>query len=113
MIRKWVIHTRSEERPPAQLGANSRVDGSLLSDGCRIDGTAIRSIISPGVHIAEGAVVSDSIVMTDAVIESGAQVDRAILDKRVQIGRDAVLGDGVTTRKIRSGPRVSIWGLRS
>ena len=49
------------------LGADARAQGNLLCDGCRIEGTVIRSIISPGVYVAPGATVRDSIVMTDAV----------------------------------------------
>ena len=90
----WVIHTRSEERPAAFIGPEACVEGNLLCDGCRVDGTVIRSVISPGVYVAPGAVVRDSIIMTDAVIETGAEVDRAILDKRVVVGEGAQLGCG-------------------
>lgn len=88
------IYTRSEERPAVFLGAEARAQGNLLCDGCRIEGTVIRSIISPGVYVAPGATVRDSIVMTDAVIAAGAEVDRAILDKRVQVGAGAKVGWG-------------------
>jgi glucose-1-phosphate adenylyltransferase len=90
----WVIHTRSEERPGALIGETARVDGNLLCDGCRVEGTVSRSIISPGVFVAPGAVVRDSIIMTDAVIEEGAQVERAILDKRVRVEAGARVGWG-------------------
>jgi len=89
-----VIHTRSEERPAALVGPEARVGGNLLCDGCRIEGTVIRSIISPGVYVASGAVVRDAIVMTDTVIEPGAEVDRAILDKHVVVGANARVGCG-------------------
>lgn len=100
----WVIHTRSEERPAALLGEAARVDGNLLCDGCRIEGTVARSIISPGVYVAPGAVVRDSIVMTDAVIEEGAEVERAILDKRVTIGAGARVGWGGDNLPNRAWP---------
>ena len=90
----WVIHTRSEERPAAWMGSEARVEGNLLCDGCRIEGTVVRSIISPGVYVAPGATVRDAIVMNDTVIESGASVDRTILDKRVRIGEGATVGWG-------------------
>ena len=76
------------------MGAEARAQGNLLCDGCRIEGTVIRSIISPGVYVAPGATVRDSIVMTDAVIEAGAEVDRAILDKRVLVAAGAKVGWG-------------------
>ena len=90
----WVIHTKSEERPAALLGAGARVVGSLVCDGCHIEGSVQRSVISTGAYVAAGAVVRDSIIMTDAVIESGAVVDRAILDKRVVVGARAQIGCG-------------------
>jgi glucose-1-phosphate adenylyltransferase len=89
----WVIHTRSEERPAVYVGADARVDGNLLCDGCRIDGTVTRSVIGPGVYIAPGAVVRDSILMKDSFVGEGAVVDRVITDKRVVIGAGAHIGD--------------------
>ena len=90
----WVIHTRSEERAAAYLGETARVQGNLLCDGCQIEGTVVRSIISPGVRIAAGAEVRDSIILTDTQICAGAVVDRAILDKRVVVEEGAIVGDG-------------------
>ena len=91
---EWVIHTRSEERAPVKLGANADVDGTLLSNGCRIDGIVERSILSSGVYVAEGAVVRDSVILSDTVIESGAVVERCIIDKQVRIGAGARVGFG-------------------
>lgn len=107
----WVIHTRSEERPAALIGAEAHVEGNLLCDGCRVDGTVVRSIISPGVYVAPGAVVRDSIIMTDAVIEAGAEVDRAILDKRVRVGAGAKLGWGDDSTPNRDQPNRLNTGL--
>ncbi|HEY6609085.1 MAG TPA: sugar phosphate nucleotidyltransferase [Candidatus Limnocylindria bacterium] len=90
----WLIYTRSEERPPARLGPESRVVRSMISHGCVIDGTVERSVLSPGVRVAAGATVRDSIVMFDAVIGESATVDRAIVDKEAWIGADATVGVG-------------------
>lgn len=92
--REWVIHTRSEERPPVNLRTGATVLHSLISDGCCIEGTVEYSVLSPGVRVARGAVVRYSIVMTDTVIEQGAIVDRSIVDKKVVIGAGAHLGYG-------------------
>ncbi len=90
----WVIHTRSEERPPAKIGPHAQVAGNLLSNGCIVEGTVERSIISPGVYISEGAIVRDSIVMNDTWIGTGATIDRAIIDKEVRVGEDVHIGFG-------------------
>ncbi len=92
--RDWVVHTRSEERPPARIGPTASVHRSLISHGCLIAGTVERSVLSPGVRVDPGAVVRDSIVMFDCVIRAGAVIDRAILDKEVQVGPNAIVGMG-------------------
>jgi glucose-1-phosphate adenylyltransferase len=108
---EWVIHTRSEERPPALIGSEARVEGNLLCDGCQVEGTIVRSIISPGAYVAPGAVVRDAIVMNDTVVETGAEVDRAILDKRVRVGRGAKLGFGDDNTPNRRWPERLNTGL--
>jgi glucose-1-phosphate adenylyltransferase len=91
---EWLIHTRSEERAPARVGPTASVHRSLISHGCQIWGTVERSVLSPGVRVDPGAVVRDSIIMFDTVIRAGAVVDRAIVDKNVTIGPNAVVGFG-------------------
>ncbi len=109
---EWVIHTRSEERPPVLLGDEAVIEGSLLCDGARVEGTVIRSVISPGVYIAPGAVVRDSIVLTDAVIEAGAVLDKVIVDKESRIGEAAVIGvDDEVNAPNRELPTVLNTGL--
>ena len=90
----WVIHTRSEERPPAKIGPHAQVAGNLLSNGCIVEGTVERSIISPGVYLSQGATVRDSIVMNDTWIGANATIDRAVIDKEARIGEDVHIGFG-------------------
>jgi len=92
--RDWVIHTRSEERPPVNIRTGATVSHSLITDGCVIEGSVEYSVLSPGVHVERGAVVRHSIVMTDSVIEAGSVVDRCIVDKQVNVGQGAYLGWG-------------------
>ena len=92
--REWIIHTRSEERPPVNVRGEARVVHSLITDGCVIEGTVERSVLSPGVVVGRGAVVRHSIVLTDTVIEEGAILDHAILDKCVRVGAEAQVGWG-------------------
>jgi glucose-1-phosphate adenylyltransferase len=105
---EWVIHTRSEERPAVYVGAHARVDGNLLCDGCRIDGTVTRSVIGPGVYVAPNAVVRDTILMKDTFVGEGAILDRVIADKRVVIGAGAHIGaDGDNTPNHQSPARLN------
>lgn len=105
---EWVIHTRSEERPAVYVGADARVDGNLLCDGCRIDGTVTRSVVGPGVYVAPGAVVRDSILMKDTFVGEGAILDRIITDKRVVVGAGAQVGvNGDNTPNQQSPTRLN------
>jgi glucose-1-phosphate adenylyltransferase len=108
---EWVVHTRSEERPAALIGAEARVEGNLLCDGCQVYGTVIRSVIAPGVVVAPGAVVRDSILMTDTHVAAGAVVDRCILDKEVTVGEGARLGDGEDNTPNQAAPEQLNTGL--
>jgi glucose-1-phosphate adenylyltransferase len=101
--RSWIIHTRTEERPPARLPASAHVYASMICDGCYIglDTRVESSVLSPGVVIRPGAVVRESIVLTDSVIESGAVIERAIIDKRSHIGENARVGGGVADANIK------------
>jgi glucose-1-phosphate adenylyltransferase len=93
--RTWVIHTRSEERPPIHIQSSANVIDSMITDGSVISAGATieRSILSPGVYVGPGAVVRESIIMTDTYIDAGAVVERCITDKYVKIGNNAVVGE--------------------
>lgn len=97
---EWEIRTNIEtdgrmaDRPPARFGNNTHLQCSMISAGCDIRGTVVNSVLSPGVVVAEGAVVRNSILFTDCVVEKNATVDLAILDKLVRVGSGAVVGSG-------------------
>ena len=92
--RTWVIHTKSEERPPVRVESTATIINSLITDGAVIANGALveRSILSPGVYVGPGAVVRDSILLTDAYVEAGARIERCIIDKIAVIGEGATVG---------------------
>ena len=101
--RRWVIHTRTEERPPVRFPDEAQVYASMITDGCFIEAGARveSSVLSPGVIVRAGAIVRESILLTDCVVESGAVVERSILDKRVIVGENARVGGGAHSPEIR------------
>jgi len=92
--RTWVIHTRSEERPPVRVDTHATIRNSLITDGAVISAGAVveRSVLSPGVYVGPNAIVRDSVILNDAYIEAGARVERAIIDKIVVVGHGATVG---------------------
>ena len=91
---RWVIHTRTEERPPARMHRASEISDSLICDGCTIEPGAkvIRSVLGPGTTVKSGASVEDSILLTDTLVDESAVVQCSITDKRVKIGSGSKLG---------------------
>jgi len=82
------------DRCPARFVDGCVVDGSMISAGCVIEGEVINSVLSPGVRVGKNVRIRDSIILHDCVLEEGSVVDLAILDKRVLVGRGAVVGQG-------------------
>ena len=93
------------DRAPAQFLSGSRTSSSLVSAGCIIEGTVVNSVLSPGVWVKKGAVVTNSVVFEDCVLEEQAKVDLAILDKREL--RDFLKGFDL---KAVDAPAVQVYG---
>jgi glucose-1-phosphate adenylyltransferase len=99
-LAAWGLRTNVEEdgrisdRPPTQISNKSSVKNSVISPGCVIEGQVVNSILSPGVYVARGAKVVDSVVMHNSRILAGAQVTECILDKKVTVGEKTALGTG-------------------
>ncbi len=92
--RTWIIHTRSEERPPVRIHSGSQIGHSYITDGAIVARGAVveNSVLSPGVYIGPNAVIRDSVILNDSYVEAGAVVERCILDKIVVVGRNARVG---------------------
>lgn len=93
--RSWIIHTRSEERPPVRIDRGAIVEDSMITDGSIICAGArvVRSVLSPGVYVGPNALVYESVVLTDSYIEKDASIERAIIDKGVIVGQGAHVGE--------------------
>jgi len=92
--RSWIIHTRTEERPPVWISNGAVISNSMLTDGCIIHSGAHidNSVLSPGVIVNPGAIVRESVLLTDTVVDRGATIERTIIDKRVIIGGNSRIG---------------------
>jgi len=101
--RRWPVYTRSEGLPPARLAPGAAVRRSIVADGCDIAGRVENSVLFPGVSVAAGAVVKDSIVMNSSRLLKGCSLDRAVLDKAVVVGEDARIGTGKDFSSLREG----------
>jgi glucose-1-phosphate adenylyltransferase len=88
------VLTQHQERPPSKHGPQAVVSRSLVSSGAIVNGTVRNSVISPGVFVAEGAQIVDSILFDDVSVREGCSVHRCIVDKRVELNRWSHAGFG-------------------
>lgn len=90
------IYTKSKDSVPTRYYEGCLVRNSIVSDGCRIEGTIENSIISRGVRIGKGAVVKNSIIMQNTEIMKDVALDHVILDKDVIVRENRKLSGHVT-----------------
>jgi glucose-1-phosphate adenylyltransferase len=96
-LDKWHLRTNNNDntlmrRTPPIFRSWTEAEGSLISEGCIVEGKVTGSVLSPGVKIGRGAIVESSILFADVHVEPGATIKNAIVDKRSRIGRNASIG---------------------
>jgi glucose-1-phosphate adenylyltransferase len=87
------ILTRWPELPSAVVRRGATVEHCVVSAGADIAGTVVRSVLGPGVRVAKGAVVEDSVIFAATSIEAGAEVRGAVVDSRCTIARASRVGE--------------------
>ena len=87
--KTFPVMSNDSTRTPHFIGPDGSVDDCLVSNGCRVYGTARHSILSTDCIVGERAIVEDSVLLPGAVVKDGAHVVRAIL------GENAVVEEGV------------------
>ena len=88
----WKIYSRNSGMTAHKISASAVVENSMITDGCRVDGTVRHSILFAGVKVEAGAVVEDAVVMGGAIIKAGAQVKHCIVAENAVIGENAQVG---------------------
>jgi NDP-sugar pyrophosphorylase family protein len=81
----------------ADVATAATVDrGSVLGEGCVIKPNAriLNSVLGPGVHVEEKAVVEDSVIWSHTRISSFAEVRNSVIGRSCHIGRNAVVKPG-------------------
>lgn len=85
---KWKIYSRNSYEPPHYIGAGAVVNNSIVSEGSEVYGNVRQSVLFHSTRIAKGALIRDSVIMPGAHIGEGAVVEYAI------IAEDAVIAPG-------------------
>ena len=76
---------------------------SMVSGGCIVSGASVRrSVLFSNVHVREGALLEDCVVLPDVVIGPGVRLSRTIVDRQCRIDA-AVLEDRSRFRTTERG----------
>ncbi|MGO1470099.1 MAG: hypothetical protein ACTHW2_08765 [Tissierella sp.] len=84
-----LVFTKSKDEPSTWYGKDSKVQNSIVANGCIVEGNVENSIIFRGVKIGQGVTIRNSIVMQKSEILPGAVVVNSILDKYTCIESNA------------------------
>ena len=107
----WKIYSRNSGMTAHKISGTAVVENSMITDGCRVDGTVKHSILFAGVKVEAGAVVEDAVVMGNAVIKAGAQVKHCIVGENAVVGENAIVGampEGDAAGVATIGPDVTV-----
>lgn len=77
--------TRAEIDRRSVIGAECSI-----KSGVRV----VNSVIGPGVHIEEKAVVQNSVIWSHTRIATSAEIDGAVIGRSCHIGRNAIVSEG-------------------
>lgn len=102
----WPIYTVSNNTPPARYGANAVVKNSMIANGAKIYGTVINSILSRNVVVEEGARIENSIIFTDTKVGKDVRIQKAVIDKYVQIEKTKLLAGKESLLYIKQGEKL-------
>ncbi len=78
---EWPIYTKTNDTCPTLYKEGAAVSGSLVGNGCIIEGTVINSVIGRNVVIKKGAVVKDSVILPSSLINKDAVIENTVVDR--------------------------------
>lgn len=91
--QSWKIYSKNPVMPPHMVEKGAVIKDSMVTEGCDVAGTVLKSVLFAGVREEKGSVIEDSIVMPGAVIKPGARICRAVIGEGAIIGENASVGE--------------------
>lgn len=77
--KSWRNYSVNPISPPQYISPFGRVEGSLINEGCIIEGHVVESVISTDVRIGRNSTVRHSVIMPNTIIEDNVQIEYAIV----------------------------------
>lgn len=96
-MESWGLRTNLEHRgisdvQPALIRDGASIHNSLVYNGCVVEGTVRNSILFPGVQVAKGAVVENSVLFFNNKIGKNCSFNKVITDVNSTFGEGVCVG---------------------
>ena len=103
----WPIYTMTNDSCPTLYSSDADVKGSLIANGCQIEGTIINSVIGRNVIVKKGVVIKNSVILPDSLIDQNVKLDYAVVDRKAIVTHIKDLkGDENNPIYVRRGDRI-------
>lgn len=87
------IFSNSNLSPAHFIGRKAKVKGSMVSNGCMVEGSVTHSSLATGVFIGEGAKIKDSVLLPEVKIGKNCRITKAIVNEGVTVKDGSVIED--------------------
>ncbi|MEX2460331.1 MAG: glucose-1-phosphate adenylyltransferase [Paenibacillaceae bacterium] len=94
--RSWRIYTLNPNQPAQYITSTAKVKKSMINEGCIVFGEVEHSVLFYGVHVGEGSVIKDSVIMPNVKIGKNVTVYRAIVGEGSVLENGCIVGDPST-----------------
>ncbi|MBO5489701.1 MAG: glucose-1-phosphate adenylyltransferase subunit GlgD [Eubacterium sp.] len=74
------IASKIEDLPPAKYNVGSKVQNSLVSSGCILNGTVEDSVLFKEVYVGNNCVIKNSIILNDVYIGDNTYIENCIVE---------------------------------
>lgn len=103
----WPIYTVTNDTCPTLYVSGSKINNSIVGNGCIIEGTVINSVIGRNVVVKKGAVVKDCVIMPDSLINKNVKMEKCVVDRLTIVTHIKELkGDNEKPLYISKGDRI-------
>lgn len=71
-----------DDLPPAKYNVGARIQNSLISSGCIVNGVVENSVVFKKSYIGNNCVIKNSIILNDVYIGDNSYIENCIVESR-------------------------------
>lgn len=99
----WRIYSVNPNHPPQYISKAAKITGSLINEGCTIEGNIQKSVLFQGVTVGAGSLIRETVIMPNAKIGKNVMIEKAIIPSNM------IIPDGmVISSKGKNGEAVLV-----